>query len=340
MRYKLLGSSGLRVSELCLGTMTFGEDWGWGASKEVSRTIFDSFVEAGGNLIDTANNYTDGTSEQYVGEFIADERERFVLATKFTLSTRKDDPNGGGNHRKNMVQAVEASLRRLNTEYIDLYWLHMWDGMTPIDEVMRALDDLVRAGKVLYVGVSDTPAWVISRANMLAELRGWSRFVALQIPYNLARRDPERELLPMAKALDLAVTPWGLLGGGVLTGKYTNGSEEPRRYEKAGEQYLSPAEVVGEVAQELGQSPSQVAINWVRQQQNQALILPILGARTEEQIEDNLGCLAFELEPEHLERLGTAAAFDPGFPQTFLNSDHVRNLIFGETYAQLDSHRS
>jgi aryl-alcohol dehydrogenase-like predicted oxidoreductase len=174
MRYKLLGASGLRVSELALGTMTFGETWGWGASKDESRKIFDAFATAGGNFIDTANNYTDGTSEEFVGDFIATDREHFVVATKYTLSTRRDDPNAGGNHRKSMVRALEASLRRLGTDYVDLLWLHMWDGLTPVEEVLRAFDDLVRAGKVLYVGFSDTPAWVVSRAHAIATVRGWT----------------------------------------------------------------------------------------------------------------------------------------------------------------------
>ena len=172
MQYKLLGKSGLRVSELCLGTMTFGDDWGWGAPKNESRKILDAFVDAGGNFIDTSNNYTNGTSEKFVGEFTKGDRDHFVIATKYTLSERRTDPNFGGNHRKNMRRSVEGSLTRLGTEYIDLLWLHMWDGMTPVEEVMRALDDLVRAGKVLYVGISDTPAWVVSQANMLADLRG------------------------------------------------------------------------------------------------------------------------------------------------------------------------
>jgi aryl-alcohol dehydrogenase-like predicted oxidoreductase len=176
MRYKLLGKSGLRVAELALGTMTFGEDWGWGASKEESRRIFDRYVEAGGNFVDTANNYTDGTAERFVGELVAGERERFVVATKYSLSLRKDDPNAGGNHRKNMRQALEASLRRLGTDYVDLLWLHMWDYMTPVEEVVRSFDDLVRAGKVSYVGFSDTPAWVVSQAVTLADTVGHSRW--------------------------------------------------------------------------------------------------------------------------------------------------------------------
>lgn len=341
MRYKLLGKSGLRVSELCLGTMTFGEDWGWGASKEGSRKIFDTFVAAGGNFVDTSNNYTNGTSEKYVGEFVHAERSRFVVATKYTLTERRDDPNAGGNHRKNMVQTLEGSLKRLNTDYVDLLWLHMWDFMTPIEEVVRAMDDLVRAGKVLYVGLSDTPAWVASAANTLADLRGWSRFVALQLPYSLADRAPERDLFPMAQTFDMAVTPWGLLEGGELTGKYNaaNGSDEPKRSSDADTRNKQLAELVMDIAKEIGRTPSQVAINWVRQQQSRANIIPIVGARSEAQIKDNLGCLEFELTPEQLKRLSDAGQFQVGFPLSFLTSKHVRGLIFGETFDQIVNHR-
>src|SRR5262249_43858719 len=185
MRYKLLGRNGLRVSELCLGTMTFGEDWGWGSSHQVSRQVFDAFAEAGGNFLDTADGYTNGTSERLVGEFVRPQRARWVVATKYSFNQRPGDPNAGGNHRKNMVQALEGSLKRLGTDYVDLYWVHAWDGLTPVEELMRGLDDMVRAGKVLYVGVSDAPAWQVSRANMLAQLRGWSPFVALQVEYSL-----------------------------------------------------------------------------------------------------------------------------------------------------------
>ena len=341
MRYKLFGRTGLRVSELALGTMTFGEDWGWGASKETSRAIFDAYAAAGGNFIDTACNYTNGTSEKYVGEFVASDRDHFVVATKYTLTSRQADPNAGGNHRKNMVQSVEASLRRLNTPFIDLLWLHMWDGVTPIEEVMRALDDLVRAGKVLYVGISDTPAWVVARANMLADLRGWSPFVGLQAPYSLADRSLERELLPMARALDLAVTPWGLLEGGELTGKYSLPAGEPRRSSGADPGNLALGEVVKSVAAGIGRSPSQVAINWVRQQgdEHHAPIIPILGARTQAQLVDNLGCLDFVLSADDLKRLSEASPIRLGFPRSFLESDHVRGLIFGSTFAQLDNYR-
>jgi aryl-alcohol dehydrogenase-like predicted oxidoreductase len=337
MRYKLLGRSGLRVSELCLGTMTFGEDWGWGASKEESRLIFDAFAQAGGNFIDTSNNYTNGTSEKYVGEFTAADRQHFIIGTKFSLSTRRDDPNAGGNHRKNMVQAVEASLKRLQTDYLDLYWLHMWDFTTPVEEVMRGLDDLVRAGKVLYVGISDTPAWIVSQANTMADLRGWSRFVALQLPYSLADRAPERDLLPMARAFDMAVTAWGLLEGGELTGKYNKPGDEPKRSESASPRIIALAEEIMKLAQEIGRTPSQVAINWVRQQSSQ--IIPIIGARRLSQLQDNLACLEWNLTAEQLERLAQLSPPQLGFPHDFLSSNHVRSLIFGETFAKIDNHR-
>ncbi len=307
MRFKLLGRSGLRVSEVALGTMTFGEVWGWGASKDESRRIFDVYVEAGGNFVDTACNYTDGESETLVGEFVEPDRERFVVATKYTLTGRGDDPNAGGNHRKNMVQTLEASLRRLRTDYVDLLWLHMWDGTTPVEEVVRALDDLVSSGKVLYVGISDTPAWVVSQAVTLADLRGWSRFVALQGPYSLADRGVERELLPMARSLDLAFTPWGMLEGGALTGKYLSDSTDARRYESIGPKTTALAQEVVAVADELGVPPAQVAIAWVRAQPWQ--LVPIVGARSETQLRENLAALDVELEPEHVERLSEATGF-------------------------------
>jgi aryl-alcohol dehydrogenase-like predicted oxidoreductase len=336
MRYRLFGRSGLRVSELALGTMTFGEDWGWGGSKEDSRRIFDRFAEAGGNFIDTANNYTDGTSERFVGEFVGTDREHFVVASKYSLSTRKDDPNAGGNHRKNMVQAVEASLRRLNTEFIDVLWLHMWDGLTPVGEVLRAFDDLVRAGKVLYVGLSDTPAWVVAQSVATAEARGWTVPVAIQVPYSISDRAVERESLPMARALGLAATTWGLLEGGVLTGKYNESSAEPRRYgdEQQSERDLALATEVRKIADEVGGSPAQVAINWVKQQPGD--IVPIIGARTETQVKDNLGSLEFDLTADQLERLSAASPIQLGFPRSFLESEHVRGLIFGETWDRID----
>lgn len=346
MRYKLLGASGLRVSELCLGTMTFGEDWGWGASGEESRRIFDAFIAAGGNFVDTANRYTDGTSERLVGELIAAERERLVVATKYSLSTRRGDPNAAGSGRKNMVQSLEASLRSLRTDYVDLYWVHVYDALTPIEEMMRGLDDLVRAGKVLHVGISDTPAWVVARANTLAMLRGWTPFVGLQIEYNLVQRAAERELLPMARALDLGVLAWSPLASGVLTGKYRQaGAERPEPTgassrldrDEISEQALRVAEEVVAIAAEIGCAPSHVALNWLRGREG--VVIPVVGARRAAQLEENLACLETTLAPEHLERLEAASAIELGFPHDFLASSGTRDLIYGGTFDFIDNHR-
>ena len=231
MKYKVLGKSGLRVSELCLGTMTMGEEWGYGADRKVSQRIFDAFLEAGGNFIDTANRYTEGTSETYLGEFIksSGRRNELVVATKYSLFTEFKKINDGGNHRKNLVQSVEGSLKRLKLDYIDLLYLHAWDGLSPAEEIMRALDDLVRAGKVLHLGISDTPAWVVSQCNTIAEMLHWTSFCSLQLEYSLIRRDAERDLIPMAEAFDMGITAWAPLAGGVLTGKYLDGGEGSNR---------------------------------------------------------------------------------------------------------------
>lgn len=338
MRYKLLGRSGVRVSELCLGTMTFGDDWGWGATKDVSRQMFDLYVEAGGNFIDTSNNYTNGTSEKFIGEFVGSDRDQFVIATKYSLTEDRQNPNAGGNSRKNMRRSVEGSLKRLNTDFIDLLYLHMWDSTTPVEEVLRAADDLIRQGKVLYFAFSDTPAWVISYAVALAETHGWTRPVAVQIPYSLAGRAPEREIIPMAKALDLAVLPWGILEAGGLTGKYNKPGSEPRREDNMPDNIKEMAEVVMSIADEIGQSASQVAINWVRQQN--ANMIPIIGARSEKHMRDNLGCVDFALTDEQMKRLSDASQFKVGFPISFLTSENVLSLVHGETYARLDNHRA
>ncbi len=342
MRYRLLGRSGLRVSELCLGTMTFGQEWGWGATREESRRMFDAFAEAGGNFIDTANLYTNGTSEKFVGEFISGERARFVVATKYTLNTRPEDPNGGGNHRKNLVQSLEESLERLGTDYVDLYWVHAWDPFTPVEETMRALDDVVRAGKVLYVGVSDTPAWIVARANALAEWRGWSHFVGLQIPYSLIERTPERELLPMAEGLEMTVTPWGTLGGGVLTGKYKSPDKRPgdSRYgadKNWGDVYVTDRNIaiagdVEKTAAEIGRSASQVAIAWARQRVPSCI--PIVGARTVSQLNDNMACLDVELSAAQMQRLDDVSRIDLGFPLAFL--EQAREIMYGKTFPLIE----
>ena len=342
MRYKLLGKTGLRVSELCLGTMTFGEDWGWGASRDVCQVIFDKYCQAGGNFIDTACNYTNGSAERITGELVAGQRDYFVVATKYTLrrpGSATNDLNGGGNHRKNMLRSVEESLRRLNTDYIDLLYLHFWDFSTPVEEVLRGLDDLIRSGKVLYAGISDTPAWIASYAQAVAELRGWSRLAAYQGEYSLAERGIETDVLPMAKALELAVPAFGMLGGGALTGKFNQpgGPGEPTRARDASEKEKRLAQAIMEVAAELERTPSQVAINWVRQQGPQ--IIPILGARRENQIVDNLGVLEFNLSPEQLKRLAGANPQETLYPHTFWNEYVRRDLIYGERADEIDGLR-
>ena len=336
MKYKRLGPSGLHVSELCLGTMTFGEDWGWGASREESAKIFNAFAGAGGNFIDTAGNYTNGTSEKFIGELVKGERDRFVLAMKYTLRVGKgsiSDPNWGGNSRKSMVRAVEDSLKRLNTDYLDLLYLHMWDFMTPVEEVLQSAHHLVASGKVLYFGFSDTPAWVVSYAIAKATDFGWTPPVGLQVPYSLLDRSVERAELPMAREHGLAILPWGMLESGVLTGKYSQPSNEPRRESSVGKRELKLGEAVAQIARNIGRSPAQVAINWIRQQPGN--VIPILGCRTLAQLQDNLCCLEFQLSQEQMDELSQLADFKMGFPLSFLKSDHVWNLIFGETLGSL-----
>ena len=341
MRYKLLGRSGLRVTELALGTMTFGDEWGWGAPREECRRIFDAYAEAGGNFIDTANRYTEGSAERMIGEFVAADRDHFVVATKYTLFDRTGDPNFSGNQRKNMVRSLEASLKRLNTDFVDLFWLHAWDSTTPVEEVMRGLDDLVRAGKVLYVGISDSPAWIAAQANTLADLRGWSRFVALQFDYSLLDRTAERDLMPMARAFDMAMTPWGLLNAGALSGKYNvNPAEQGRaaRWGDVTERSLRVAQAAAEVAEEIGSTPAQVAINFARQQPG--IVIPILGARTVAQVQDTLGCLDHPLSGEQIRQLSELSPISLGFPHDFLASENVHNLTTGSTWAQIDNHHA
>lgn len=339
--YRLLGRSGLRVSPLSLGTMTFGEDWGWGADEDEARRIFDLYVDRGGNFVDTSVNYTNGASESILGRFIAEKREQIVLATKFTMARMPGNPNSGGNHRLNMVRSLEQSLRQLQTDRIDLFYLHCWDLTTQPDEVMRALDDLVRAGKVLYVGICNAPAWRIAEMQTIADLRGWTPFTALQVEYSLVERTVEHELLPMASALGLGMVPWSPLGGGVLTGKYTaadiadstNAEVSPTRkgvIASSGHltrQSIEIAEVLRGVAQEIGATPSQVAIAWTLK--NPAVTSPIIGARTVEQATDNLGALDLVLAPEHVGRLDQASAPSPIFPARFVSRPMVQQLIFG-----------
>ena len=344
MQYKLLGKSGLRVSELCLGTMTFGEDWGWGSSKEESQKIYQAFREAGGNFIDTANVYTNGTSEKFLGEFIATEREQVVLATKYTNGFGDNNPNGGGNQRKNMVQSVESSLKRLSTDYIDVLWLHTWDFMTPAQEVMRGFDDLVRAGKVLYIGISDAPAWVVAQCNTMAELRGWTQFIGLQIEYSLIERTPERELLPMAHTLDIGVTAWSPLASGWLTGKYADGKQDTggrlddesmSGFVDKSDRNSAIAQEVSQVAESIGCSSAQVALNWLLRQG----IIPIVGARKVSHIKDNLDCINIQLSNEHINQLNEVSQIELGFPHDFFKAEMVRNFVYNGTFEKIEQHR-
>ncbi|WP_239565667.1 aldo/keto reductase [Paenibacillus sacheonensis] len=342
LKFKLLGRSGLRVSEVALGTMTFGGAGGFGASKDESRKMFEAYAAAGGNFIDSANSYTGGESEELVGEFIAGARENFVVATKYSVSMNKTHPNGGGNHRKSLVQSLEQSLKRLNTDYIDVYWVHVWDFMTPVEEVMRALDDQVRAGKILYVGISDAPAWIVSQANTLAALQGWSPFIGLQTEYSLVQRDAERDLIPMAEAFDIGVTAWSPLGAGVLTGKYQH--KEPENARKArinayrsNERNVRVIHEAVHIASEIGKTPAQVALNWIRQKRG--VFIPILGAKTVEQLQDNLASVEFDLTEQQLERLDEVSRIGLGFPHDFIGSDGVKGLINGEFRSRIDNHR-
>jgi aryl-alcohol dehydrogenase-like predicted oxidoreductase len=332
VRYTLLGNSGLRVSELALGTMTFGTDWGWGASENESAKQFEIFADAGGTLIDTANKYTNGSAETILGELLAADRDHFVVGTKYSLNVRDGDLNAGGNHRKSLVQALEASLRRLRTDRVDVLWLHAWDYLTPPEEVIRALDDQVRLGKVLYLGVSDTPAWVVAQMQTLAAARGWTRFAGLQIEYSLVQREVERELIPMARGLGLGVLAWGPLGAGILSGKYARTAVQGghRRLTDVDPGRLAIAQAVADIADSLGLSSSLVSLAWLRAQGG---IIPILGARTAQQLADNLTCLNVDLPPEALTRLNQASHVVRGFPHDFLAS---ADYTLGGLSGQLD----
>jgi aryl-alcohol dehydrogenase-like predicted oxidoreductase len=335
MNYRLFGKSGLRVSEISLGTMTFGEDWGWGTGKTEARQIYDAYRAAGGNFLDTANVYTNGTSEEFVGEFIHDHRQEVVLATKYTNAGPGKDPNASGNHRKSMVQAIEASLRRLKTDYVDLYWMHIWDKMTPVEEVMRAFDDLVRQGKVLYIGVSDAPAWWIAQANTLADLRGWTKFIGLQIEYSLVERTVERELIPMAKAFELGLVAWSPLGGGLLSGKYHAKDGADGRYSTGSiKQFLRTGErsdriiaALKKVSEEAGRSMAQVSLAWLRYRD--IPVIPIVGARRISQLQDNLDSLTLELNERQVSELDEAGAIELGFPHDFYEVEMVKALVYG-----------
>jgi len=337
MKYKLLGRSGLKVSELCLGTMGFGTESGWGAEKEASFEIMDAFASAGGNFLDTANRYQNGTSEKIIGEFISQrDRDFFVIATKYSLYDNQTNPNASGNNRKNMMRSVDASLKRLNTEFIDLLYLHIWDSLTPIDEVMRGLDDLVRSGKVNYIAISDTPAWMVSTANTMAELMGWSRLVALQVEYSLLQRTPERDLIPMAKHFGMTVTPWAPLAGGALTGKYLKGDKGRIKEgsKRLNERSTLITKEVMAIADELGVEPSHVALKWVMQKDFSSI--PIVGATKLSQLQENLKTVDVILTEEQIKRLDAISEIDLGFPGEFYKEDGVKMGNFGGFYDRIE----
>lgn len=343
MNYKLFGKSGLRVSELCLGTMTFGEEWGYGANKVESEAIFNCFLNAGGNFIDTANRYTEGTSELFLGEFIKNSKRRdeLVIATKYTLHTKAGKINDSGPHRKNLVQSLEGSLKRLNLDYIDLLYIHAWDFTTGEEEILRALQDVIRAGKVINIAISDTPAWMISRCNAIAEVRGWNAFAGMQIEYSLITRDAERDLLPLARYTEMGVTAWAPLAGGALTGKYLESDNEAKRLKEGSkrlnEKSMLIAQTVVDIAKEVNCHPSHVALNWIRKQQGN--IIPIVGARNTQQLQGNLDCLDSKLTDEHHTKLNQVSAIELGFPHDFLKGESVRTVLFGGMESKIDNHR-
>lgn len=335
MQYQLLGKSGLKVSQLCLGTMGFGTEWGWGLSSEDSHQILKHFVDAGGNFIDTANRYTEGSSEKIIGDFISSDRDHFVIATKYSLHDNQTNVNASGNNRKNMIRSVEQSLKRLKTEYIDLLYLHIWDRLTPIEEVMMGLDHLVRQGKVHYIGISDTPAWVISQAQTLAEFNAWSQFISLQVEYSLLQRTPERELIPMAKHFGMTVMPWAPLAGGALTGKYLKGDRGRIKdgSSRLNERAENITKTVVAIAEELGVPASHVALSWIRQQGFSCI--PIVGATKLSQLDENIKSLELVLSVEHLEKLKVVSQIELGFPGDFFNEAGVKAVTYGGFYDQI-----
>ena len=341
-----MGRSGLRVSPLCLGTMTFGEEWGWGSSVAESTSVLERYRSAGGNFIDTANIYTKGHSEKILGDWFRAHpgvRDRMVLATKFVATLYPSDPNAGGAGRKAIVGALEQSLRRLQTDYIDLYWMHAWDRYTPIEETMQTLDDLVRAGKVRYIGFSDTPAWKVSQAQTLAQLRGWTPLVALQIEYSLLQRTVEGGLMPMAAEMGLGVTPWGPLASGVLSGKYTranHGKQQAGRGEWTTNRLTDRAydliEALQDIAKAHGSTSARVALAWLRVQPG--VTSTILGARTVAQLDDNIGSLAISLSADELAVLAKLSQPQLEFPYDFVQG--VGSFAYGNTHVDGKAHEA
>ncbi|MCB0324901.1 MAG: aldo/keto reductase [Bdellovibrionales bacterium] len=339
--YVTLGRSGLRVSPMCLGAMTFGEQWGWGSDDETATAVLEHYLERGGNFIDTANIYTKGYSEAFIGSYFAGRkstvsnppRDRVVLATKFMGNMYLRDPNGGGAGRKSIIAACEQSLRRLQTDYIDLYWAHFWDQHTPLEEMVRALDDLVRSGKVRYVGLSDHPAWVCAKCQHLAQELRAGHFIALQIEYSLAQRTVEGELMPMARHYGMGVTPWSPLKGGILSGKFTRNNHptedtrtKPENRHLSDKNYAIIDELIA-IAKEASATPAQIALRWLSLQPGVSSI--IIGARKLSQLQENLSALEVTLSEEQLQRLDTASAVEQAFPFDFVHN--LKTAIHGGT---------
>jgi aryl-alcohol dehydrogenase-like predicted oxidoreductase len=338
MNYKLLGRSGIRVSELCLGTMTFGTDWGWGSEKSEAKKIYEEFVSKGGNFFDTANIYTKGTSEKMLGEFIGVDREEMVIASKYSLS-EEGKANKAGNHRKNMNQSIEASLKRLNTDYIDVYYVHAWDFTVKPEELMRNLEYLVASGKVLSIGISDTPAWITSKCNTIAEQKGWTPFSAYQVEYCLTEHSADREILPCSEGFDMTFCGFGPLAAGLLSGKYLQESDEPRRMDsrkspRLSDRNLAISQQVVDLAKEWGYHPSAVAIRWAMQQFKNSS--PIFGARSHKHIIQNLQCLEFELNQDQLNKLDKIAAIDSNNPNAFLELPRIKEILYGDQLHRIE----
>lgn len=342
--YVTLGRSGLRVSPLCLGTMTFGTEWGWGSEENAARDVFERYIDAGGNFIDTADGYTSGHSEELVGKFVDERglRDRVVLATKFTFNAEPGNPNAGGNGRKNIYRALEGSLRRLKTDYIDLYWLHAWDTITPVEEVVSTLDDLVRTGKIRHYGFSDAPAWYVARAHTIAEKEGKERPIALQLEYSLVERGIEREHIPAAQELGLGITPWSPLAGGFLTGKYqrqgntgqgegrleiTKGVANPN-FQRFTDHNWQILDALLNVSKQINRPPAQIALNWAATQPG--ITSTIIGASQRKQLEDNLRFAEFEIPTELRQRLDEVSALESGHPYVFFNPG-MQGMISGGT---------
>ena len=338
MKYSSFGRTGLKVSELALGGMTIGNAWGWGTEKEEATRIFKKFTEEGGNFIDTSCNYQNGHSESILGELIKENRDDYVIATKYTLHdfAKKNDPNAGGNNRKNLLQSIKGSLKRLQTDYLDILYLHVWDYSTNIEEIIHGLNLLIENLQVTYIAISDTPAWVAATANAIANVRGWEPFTGYQFPYNLARRDAEREIIPFATAQDMSMLVWNVIGSGLFTGKYTRNKETKGRIAKGileNEERLNLARKVDTIADQIGCTSSQLAHAWVMSKGKK--IIPLIGVTSATQLEDTIGSLQVNLTQEQIKEVENISFFEPGFPADFTLSSGVHDLIYGNTFDKI-----